>query len=124
MQYSLEEMSAWTPDEALTKIKGHLPAGWDFKYWSDGNWLHASLTDDEGVSKWRDQHGDPKLLFLNLLGWLLLRGQHAEHPAWQRRAGEVNPNERAAPQPTTHSEPEPEDLDPSEVAKFHKNHEE
>jgi len=123
--YELEEMSAWTPDEVLVKIRENIPSGWGFHYGisTEDNWVYAIVKDSEGVELFSETQGDPKILFLDLLGWLMLRGQKAQHPAWQRRSGEVNPNKRETRQPKSSTEPEPADLDPVEVAEFFKKHE-
>ena len=120
--YDLEEMSSWTPDEVLVKIREQLPKDWELECGAtEDGWIFATIKDGEGQEQWNDIHADAKLLFLDLLGWLMLRGEKVAHPAW-RRTGEVDPNKRfqGKRQPTAVPDPDPDDLDPASVAEFHR----
>lgn len=124
--YDVEEMATWTPDEVLAKIRDQLPKGWELECGvGEDNWVFATVKDGEGGDQWNETHVDPKLLFLDLLGWLMLRGAKVEHPAWHR-SGEVDPNKqfRGKRQPKVAREPDPDDLDPAAVAEFHRRQKE
>lgn len=122
--YDLEEMATWTPDEVLAKIRDQLPKGWELECGvGEDNWVFAALKDGEGDEQWSETNVDAKLLFLDLLGWLMLRGEKVVHPVWQR-TGEVDPNKqfRGKRQSRVDPDPDPEDLDPAAVAAFHRQH--
>lgn len=128
--YSLDEMSTWAPEEVLERIKLNLPKGWrvDYVFDNEERRFRCSFHDAEDKEKWSDQGVDPKILFLDALGWLMLRDKKPQHPAWQRRRGEIDPSQlgdRTTPKGSSPSQRvgvDPEDVDPEEVAAVYSKH--
>jgi len=120
--FTPEEASTWTTKDVLVQIKAYLPSGWGFEYTHDlpSGWYSAYLRDGEPDSPkpWSGEHLDPKILFLDALGWLAVRGQKVKHPVWSRK-GEV-PLYHPTPIPVVSTAPDPADLDPDEVEAVYK----
>jgi len=111
--FSLEETLTWTADDVFTRIRLVLPPGWKLERTLEEGWHYLKVLDAEGVQQWAGEHVDPKLAGLDALGWLKLRGYQVRNPVWQ-------PREREVPhyQPSgvvVSSQPDPADLDPSEI---------
>jgi len=108
MFQTLEEIEAY-----INRIK---PTNWvftySFEYGFEKGWWSASLIDSENQVQWSDFHLDPKLLFLNALGWLQVRDHRTTLPAWEPRDREVS----LYRPPVRDVVPDPPDLDPDEVA--------
>lgn len=114
---SVEEMTAWTTEDIEAEIRVSLPKNWQFEHGCSetGGW--AIIRDEEGETKWETAMvPDERLLLFNAYGWLITRSAVPRLPAWARRKGEI-------PKPLVGhfslpgvSVPDPEDLDPAEVA--------
>ena len=124
MSYSLEEMSAWTPEEIVLRIREELPKGWttDYGYNKEDRLFFFTFLDGEGEERWSELGLTAQILFLDAYGWLTLRGKKPQHPVWQRR-GEIDPRTIGVPVPAVAREPvtDPEDVDPAEVAAVYTN---
>jgi len=117
--FCLEEATAWIVDEVLDKLRTSLPSTWDFSYRVEEEWYQAVLMDGEGVLQWSGSSPDPKLLFLDALGWILMRKHVVKNPVWKPREQEV---------PLYNSStdakdviPDPLDLDPDEIETIRRN---
>jgi len=118
VRWTAGEATTWTAEDVVVRIRKSLPAGWAFSSKCEAGWWQASLVDAEGVGMWAGEHPDPKVLYLDALGWLTVRDQPVQHPVWKPRTGEV-PLHR--PEPTVMpSVADPADLDPDEVAAVYK----
>lgn len=116
MAFSVEEMTAWTAEEAAAAIGKLLPAGWTIGLnQDDQGWFHGEIKDAEAAVQWSDWQADRRVLLLNGFGFLWLRGQKTRHPAWRPRGmASARPNP-ADPMSRVSSVPDPADLDPAEV---------
>jgi len=114
---SVEEMTAWTPEDIEAEIRVALPKDWQFEYGCSetGGW--AVIRDAEGEPKWETAMvPDERLLLFDAYGWLITRNAVPRLPAWRRRRGEI-PTPRVGHYSLPGvSVPDPEDLDPAEVA--------
>jgi len=113
-----------TDVEILEEVQSSLPEGWVCDYRMVDGWFKFSLFEGEKL-RWEETNPDPRYLLLNAFGWLLSRGYKSTHPAWSPRTHEVDPNKtrihpRTAKQPTI-SVPDPEDLDPNEIASVYRD---
>jgi hypothetical protein len=115
---TIEEMSAWTLDELKVEIHQALPPGWSFNYgWNEDVDGWATIHDETGKTAWETAGvWDETLLLFNAYGWLTTRNVEPKNPVWARRRGVV-------PKPVVGqyslpgvSVPDPEDLDPAEIA--------
>ncbi len=115
--HSLEEMTAWTAEDAQAAILASLPEGWSFIPKTVSGWAVAQFTDENGKVVWEDHSADVRLLFFNAYGWLHLREHKPRSPAWKLRTKEVDLYRPTQPgQVYPHVPvPDPEDLDPEEV---------
>lgn len=114
--FSLEETTLWTAKEALDRLNQVKPDSWTLNYLEEAGWHKASLIDEQGVVQWSNEHSDPKILFLDALGWLYVRSGEVKYPVWRPRKSEV-PLYRP---PVLDMIPDPPDLDPSEVDAVYK----
>lgn len=112
--FSLEETLTWTVDDVFARIRSVLPAGWVIERSVVEGWHHVVLRAGDGVEQWSAEHADAKIVGLDSLVWLRLRSHQVRHPVWKPREAEVPLHQ--APGAVISSEPDPEDLDPSEVA--------
>ena len=114
---NIEEASTWTTEEVLEKLQEAIPPSWKFEHALVENWCHAAIMDGEGEILWSGENVDPRVLFLEALGWYLVKDHKPTNPAWRPRDREV-PLHR----PTTlETIPDPGDLDPDEVAAVYKD---
>jgi len=109
--FALAEVALWDIDETLQQLKAALPLGWKLTLRVESGYSVAELHDEKGDCCWVSSNPDPKLLFLEGLGWLMVRDHKTIHPAWRPREHEV---ELRVPNPVSDA-PDPPDLDPSEV---------
>jgi hypothetical protein len=114
--FSPAEVTTWSVPDVLSRIADALPDGWTLGQDFDGINYQAGVLDAQGVVLWSDEHRDPKLLFLNCLGWLHTRTHKTRHPAWKARDAEV-PLYRPS---ISSKDPDPPDLDPDEIAAVYK----
>lgn len=113
MMLPLEDTTNWTADDALAYLKKVLSPDWRLESrTTDDGWPCLVLTNEEGV-QWEGEHPDPKILYLNALGWVSYRKRQykVKNPVWQRRNEEVP----LARPPVKEETPDPPDLDPDEV---------
>jgi len=111
--FSLEETRTWTADDVCDRIRSVLPPGWQLERALKDGWHSLLVRDAEGVQQWFGEHPDPKLVGLDALGWLKLRGYRVKNPAWKPREQEVP---HYQPQGVVlSSQPDPADLDPDEI---------
>jgi hypothetical protein len=116
--FRIEEITTWDAADALAVLKQHLPPGWQIEHtWADG-WYGVALKNDQGADVWVGGKSDPKLVYLDALGWLVLRDHKTQHPAWRPRTEEVALYRRT--EPVVVATPDPEDLDPAEVDAVYK----
>jgi hypothetical protein len=117
---TLEEMTAWTVDELRTEIAALLPDEWRFRSGWDGNLTRWAafierLEDEKWAVVWHGESPDERLLLFNAFGnlWLERQPKPASGSPWdpfrQTRRGPMRV-------PTSSGVPDPEDLDPAEVA--------
>jgi hypothetical protein len=114
---ALAEMTTWSAQDVQGAILSDLPSGWQFSAKIVNGWHVAKFVDDADLVVWEEQSADQRLLFFTAYGWLHLRGHKPKIPAWKLRTGEVNPSQTIVGRASSHVEvPDPEDLDPAEVA--------
>jgi hypothetical protein len=116
--FALEEAGSWTADDVFERLGLVLPSGWRCEKTAEGEWHRIALLDAEGVQQWSGEHVDLRLLGLDALGWLRLRGHQVRNPAWRPRVEEV-PLQRP-PMPLISVASDPADLDPDEVGAVYK----
>jgi hypothetical protein len=110
MPFSVEEMTTWTADEAEAQLRKLLPEGWSLVLRQEEGWFSAYVLDGLGELQWSDWNADRRLLCLNGVGVMWLRGQKPHHPAWRPRRDNARP-----PTPPKADVADPPDLDPKEV---------
>lgn len=123
-----EEISAWSIEELEAEIHAALPQGWTLssRHASDGYWEFAvkSVTEEsEPLIRLERENADRRLGLLDVYGWLWLEGlpkPPAGSPWAPRRELTVgivtgHANVKGS------SIPDPEDLDPAEVARVHQS---
>jgi hypothetical protein len=116
--FSIAEATTWSADDTLAQVHARLPGGWKLTERFIPSLLIVVILDAEGIQQWAGNGVDPKLVYLDCLAWLYLRGRQAPHPAWRPREQEVplaRPNRDVAI--TFQDVP---DLDPEEVAAVYK----
>ena len=124
---TLEEITAWSDDQAESELRATIPETasvevvWDAV---EGYWrLTLRDLDENGalVVKSEETHMDRRLLILNAYGqyWLTKSTPSKDSP-WVRRHGELS---REFVTQRVHlaepAIPDPDDLDPTEVHDFH-----
>jgi len=109
--FTLAEVALWSAEETLQRLTSSLPLEWKLTLRVESGYAVAELHDDKGERRWLSSNVDPKLLYLEGLGWLRVRDHKTVHPVWRPREHEVV---LRVPNPVT-DEPDPPDLDPSEV---------
>jgi hypothetical protein len=117
---TVEEMTAWTAEEARAAVVAALPPGWQHRYdHEDGEWT-AELIDPEGQVQYTSTYPEPRLVLLNAYGYLLARQPAGpRHPLWSRGAREDRRGPRKAGDlglPGLGPTPDPADLDPADVS--------
>lgn len=115
--FTLTETAFWSADVALERLNAALPVGWKLALREEAQYSIAELYDENGLQVWHSFNLDPKPLYLDGLGWLMLRSHKPLHPAWRPREYEV---QLSVPAVQAH-EPIPADLDPDEVLAVYKN---
>lgn len=116
--FSIEEIMTWTAEEAVARLRVVIPTTWTFEYSVDADgWHQISLLDEKKEVQWVGERVDLKLLALDALGWLRVRGHQTQNPIWKPREREV-PLFRPQIQETT---PDPPDLDPDEVSAVYRD---
>lgn len=113
---SLSEMTTWSAEDALARLKIEVPSDWTVEVDASDEGVSLVLSNSEGEQMWAGGHIEPKILFLDALGWLSTRS-HAFSPAWQPRTQEV-PLHRPEIQQKMD---DPPDLDPEEVEAVYKS---
>ncbi len=113
--FTIEETTTWTSEDVLARIRMELPKSWSIRHVCENGWHRAELLDGEGKAQWAGEHADPKILFLDALGWMTFEGRETKHPAWKRRDQEV-PLYRPTLDAVSSPAPDPPDVDPDEVA--------
>ena len=109
--FTLAEVALWDADEAFRQLVAALPLGWRVAVRAEAGLAIAEVIDAAGECRWTASNPDPRLLYLDGLGWLRVR-DHKPHPAWRPREREIDlrvPNLGSSPA-------DPPDLDPEEVA--------
>jgi hypothetical protein len=109
--FTLSEVAMWSVEETLQQLKSALPLGWKLTVRVESRYTVAELHDDKGDRCWLSSNPDPKLLYLDGFGWLMVRNHKTTHPIWRPREREVV---LRVPNPAS-NDPDPPDLDPSEV---------
>lgn len=110
--FTLAEVTLWDVEETLRRLTAALPPGWKLTVRVESGYSVAEVCDAEGERRWLGSNPDPKLLYLEGLGWLMVRDHKPTHPAWRPREREVV---LRVPNPLS-NESDPPDLDPEEVA--------
>lgn len=110
------EVSTWSNDEIVQKVRELLPEGWQFKHLLDVDGaFRATIVDvASGLSQWSDEQADERLILLNAYGWLFVRKPTARNPRWVRGEITVPVAQQTLPTVIT-PQPDPEDLDPEEI---------
>lgn len=117
--FSIEEVSTWSAEDVLVRIRKSIPNTWSITHSFSNGWHSLLLLGEEGVVQWSGEHVDQKILFLDALGSFQLRSHKLTTPAWKPRDREValyRPSEDF----TAVFTPDPADLDPDEVAAVYK----
>jgi hypothetical protein len=126
MPWAPEEISAWSIEELEAEIQKGLPEGWSFHSHPapDGYWEYKiqSLGDLGPVIHMEKENADRRLGLLDVYGWLWLETlpKPPEGSPWALRR-DVTIGVVTGHANIRGSEiPDPEDLDPAEVALVHK----
>lgn len=114
---TIEEMSAWTADDVLDQIQGRVPEGLTFFTGLENGVWFVRFTRHDNLNEvvWEDFGIDRRILLFNAYGWIwMLQKQPSLHSPWVRR------REITAASATRRANfgdiPDPEDLNPDEVA--------
>lgn len=108
---------SWTEARTKDEIASLLPEGWKFYFGHNpGGYWESKFTDETGVIVWDDSFPAPNVLLLTAYGWIALRRTPrtttgAWAPRRDRTLAEVNAEALRRARV-----PDPEDLDPMEVA--------
>ena len=116
-----DELRRWTKEVIYAQIEQSLPEGWTFDLAASEHCFRARVKDSQGLVIWENTSFDIRLLLLDTYGWLWLRDKKPSSEVWTRRR-EVRPAEIPVG-PVTLSGitlPDPEDLDPKEIAAVYK----
>lgn len=126
MPWAPEEISAWSVEELEAEIQNALPKGWTlFSQLTEGYWAFRlqSSGENEPEVHLEKENADRRLGLLDVYGWLWLETTPkppAGSPWGPRR-------ELTVGIVTGHANikgsnvPDPEDLDPAEIARVHKS---
>lgn len=117
---TIEEMSAWTADDVQDQIRGMTPVGLVFSTGlENGVWFARFSDSATNDTLWEDFGIDRRILLFNAYGWVWMRQVWTRHKSpstndtpWVRRR-EITA--AVATRQGNHI-PDPEDLDPDEVA--------
>jgi len=111
--FTLAEAQTWSDAEALSYLKLNIPEGWSVEV--SGS-VSVEIIDSEGVAQWGQTGVDPKMVYLDAIGWLRIRSHITQTPRWKPRATEVELH-----RPLRESKyPDPPDLDPTEIADLYR----
>jgi hypothetical protein len=116
---SLQEMSAWSAEEAYREVMASMPDGWSFSITrQEGPWVGLFL-DTDGGQVWRSEpSADPRIVLIESYVWIHIGRSEPSDPRWARR-----PDRPAAPPMGFKSNvPDPDDLNPEEIAGLYKSH--
>jgi len=123
-------MTAWDSLDIQMELKKLLPEGWAFEhlYGADCFWraLVVDLTDKEKpLVRWEGDNLDERMLLFDAYGWLWMRKyppEKRQRSPWRPRRSELT-KEAVTQQVSTGQKvpPDPEDLDPKEVASIYKD---
>lgn len=113
--FSLAEATTWSADDVLAKIRTLLNQEWKLSTEINNLVFEVVLENQDGIRQWSASGADSKLLYLDLLGWLWLRGYKPKSQAWIPRDSMV----LRRPERST-SYPDVPDLDPDEIAAVYK----
>lgn len=114
--FTAAEISLWGPEEAEFAVRQSVPSGWELAVRVEDGLAVSEIRDSQGVVVWFGSNWDLKLLYLDALGWLMIRNHKPLHPAWRPRQRDLP---LSVPSYAS-DEPEPLDLDPDEVAAVYK----
>ncbi len=128
MTRSPEEISAWSVVELEAEIRATLPKGWGLlsHYAPEGYWEFKlqSLDDNlDPVTHAERENADRRLGLLDVYGWLWLETspKPSKGSPWAPRGdltGDIVTGHATVKGPRV---PDPEDLDPAEIALVHKS---
>jgi hypothetical protein len=110
---SLSEMTTWSTEEARDEVQRTLPSGWTFKI-THQRPFQATIADGDGKSHWEGFNYEERLILLDAYVYLALReAPRATEGPWAIRHGELTSE---TVQRQAMKLPDPEDLDPAELA--------
>ena len=126
---TIEEMTAWSPRDIQVELKKLLPEGWVFEHIVSRDGFFRALVVDVSDQKkplvqWEGDNLDERLLLFDAYGWLWMKKHPPEkrqRTPWKTRKSELT--RKAVTQRVTLGKdpaPDPEDLDPNEVASIYK----
>ena len=111
--FTLAEAQTWSANDALIYLRQNVPEGWSVLVHGD---VMVEILDSEGSSQWAQSGVDPKMVYLDAIGWLRVRSHTVKAPRWRPRVSDVELH-----RPARESRyPDPPDLDPTEIAELYK----
>jgi hypothetical protein len=111
--FTLAEAQTWSADDALLYLKQNVPDGWAISVYGA---VVVELRDSEGSIQCTHVGVDPKMVFLDTIGWLRVREHTVKAPRWRPRSSDVGLHRP----PRESRYPDPPDLDPTEIAELYK----
>lgn len=112
------DVGCWSEERIQEELAARLPKGWGFSFAKDPEshlWVVRIVS--AASEQWRGQDAAPNLALLHALGWVVLQTTKPRRGGpWVRRSGELTPERvHDAAYRVGSPDPDPEDLDPSEV---------
>lgn len=113
------DVASWTEERIQEELGTQLPVGWHCTLTKNPETLVWWVTVFEGVVKhWEGDAAAPNTALLNALGWAMVRlAKPSESGPWTPRRNEITKDRlHDLAYRVSSPDPEPEDVDPDEVA--------
>lgn len=110
----IQEMMAWTADDAHEEIVSALPPGVSFDVQRDHGLWTSSLRNAEDIDIWASTpSADLRIALIEAYVWLHIGNKEPTGPHWGRRT--QDPIQVTAKVGSSADIPDPDDLNPSEI---------
>jgi len=117
------DAASWVEERIQEELEGQLPPGWSVTLTKDPATLMWWVTVFEGEDeRWKGDAAAPNTVLLHALGWAMTRlSKSDEAGPWAPRRREITKDRlHELAYRVSSPDPEPEDVDPEEVASVYK----